>query len=104
MISVNLAKPKVTKDPKFLAEIRKLPCVVCGKAPPSTVSHIKTRGSGGGDDWFNCVPKCFRCHRDWESRSALEFCDRHPHFKTYLEFLGWYFDGYKLRHPELEKA
>jgi 5-methylcytosine-specific restriction endonuclease McrA len=27
------------------------------------VSHIKSRGAGGGDTFDNCTIKCFECHR-----------------------------------------
>lgn len=100
----NLAKTPPVKDANFLARIRQLPCLVCAAPPPNTVSHIKTRGSGGGDDWFNCVPKCWRCHCKWESMSAWEFCEEHPHFKEYLKDLGWFWDGYRLKHTELMKG
>lgn len=103
MNSIDLSKPGVTRDPKFLAEIRKLPCIVCGTPAPSTVSHIKTRGSGGGDDWFNCVPKCVHCHILWGKIGAFMFCERYPHFRRYLSDLGWYFEGTRLKHPSLLK-
>lgn len=31
----------------------------------NTVSHVKTKGSGG-KDFGNCVSMCFKCHRRWE--------------------------------------
>ena len=41
-----------------------LPCCSCGKAPPSTPSHVKTRGSGGKAQ--DQVPHCPTCHDVWE--------------------------------------
>lgn len=102
---MSFPKPDRIVDEKFKSHIRQLPCVLCCAAPPSTVSHIKTRGSGGDDSWFNCTPKCGKHHREWEDSSALMFCDKYPHFRDYLKALGWYFDDFgKLRHPEYEKG
>lgn len=39
---------------------RLLPCVACGKPPPSQAAHVKSRGAGGRDS--ECVPLCARCH------------------------------------------
>ena len=35
----------------------------------NTVSHIKTKGSGGKDE-FNVVPMCMSCHRQFENLST----------------------------------
>jgi len=40
-------------------------------SPRVTVSHIKTRGSGGRD-WNNVVPMCFRCHAQFETLGGQE--------------------------------
>lgn len=67
---------KKRKDPqleRFFEFIRTGYCAVCFQCdyvdqfgnPRVTVSHIKTKGSGGGD-FNNVVPMCFRCHRKWE--------------------------------------
>lgn len=99
-------KSKPTKDLKLLASIRKLSCVVggpsCGRE--ITVSHIKTVGSGGGDDWFNVTPKCLKHHIEWEKSAPRVFCQKYPHFWEYLKMLGWYFEGFRLRHPNLERG
>lgn len=47
-----------TCDPEFLAQIRKLPCMACGSIGSTEAHHIKTRGSGGGDDSWNILPLC----------------------------------------------
>lgn len=36
----------------------------------NTVSHVKTKGSGG-QDWNNVIPMCFHCHRDWEDSTKV---------------------------------
>lgn len=102
---MNFPKPDPILDKDFQEQIRQLPCVVCCAAPRSTVSHIKTRGSGGDDSWFNCTPKCGKHHMEWESSAPSDFFERWPHFKEYLFSLGWYIDDFgKLRHPEYEKG
>jgi hypothetical protein len=95
-------KKKRDKDDKFLKEIRKLPCIACGHPPPSTCSHIKTRGSGGGDDAFNVLPKCSICHAHWE-RDKLGFLTQFPHVQDHLLKLGWELTGTKFYHPFQKK-
>lgn len=58
-------------DEKALAEIRKLPCCLCGQ-PGATARdganqahHIVKRGMGGGrrfDHRYNLLAVCWRCH------------------------------------------
>lgn len=59
---------------EFFDWIRSQFCILCGgfddwngvdSVPLNTVSHIKTRGSGGAD-LDNCVPMCTKCHRVFE--------------------------------------
>lgn len=90
-------------DPEFLSEIRKLPCLACGKHGPSEAHHIKTRGAGGGDDWFNVIPLCTGCHTGnghaWH-RGKLTFLKKFPHVLEHLEKLGWELFNGKLLHVE----
>ncbi len=84
------------KDEKFLDEIRKRPCIICGKRPPSHASHIKSLGSGGDDSRFNVFPMCFRCHRKWHDLGARVFLGKYPNFFALLRHYGWFFDGSRL--------
>ena len=63
-------------DPKlkrFLEYIRSNYCVQCGGCdrmdkhgePRVTVSHVKTKGSGG-TYYNNVIPHCLFCHHKWE--------------------------------------
>lgn len=97
-----LTKTKKDRDPGFLKEIRKLPCIVCGASPPSTASHIKTRGSGGGDEAWNITPKCVEHHREWEG-DRVRFLAKYPYFAEYLKILGWEVHGVRLWHPEMRQ-
>jgi len=98
----------VKRDPKFAAQIRELRCLACGKAPPSEAHHIKSRGSGGGDDWFNLIPLCPDHHTQnadgfaWH-RGKILFLKNHPHVLEHLEKLGWELIGDKLIRSQVDK-
>jgi hypothetical protein len=105
---MSFPKPKRIVDEALLEFVRTLPCSVCGRTPggesfPITVSHIKTRGSGGDDAWYNCVPKCTRCHREWEDSAPKKFCGKYPRFEKLLFRMGWEWLGQKLFHPNMTK-
>ena len=57
-MSYNKNKPWRSK--KYLEYIRKQPCVVCGNTL-TQAHHVKTVGSGGGDEW--AIPLCRNCHQ-----------------------------------------
>lgn len=103
MISINLAKPQRVENKELLSEIRKKVCVVCG-GRPSDPSHVRSKGSGGPDEDWNVIPHCRSCHMVWHRVGPWVFCQKHPRFKSHLETLGWYWDGFRLRHPNLEKG
>jgi hypothetical protein len=84
-----VSSEKRHSDPEFLAEMRKLRCLACGHPPPSEVHHIKTRGSGGGDEFFNVMPVCRGCHQAWHKMGMQSFIQRHGSVQQYLEALGW---------------
>ncbi len=53
------------RNPKRLAEIRKLPCVRCGNpnsqaAHSNSAKHGKGRGIKASDEFT--IPLCFKCH------------------------------------------
>ena len=53
-------KNKTWRSKKYLDYIRKQPCVVCGHTS-TQAHHVKTVGSGGGDEW--AIPLCVPCHQ-----------------------------------------
>jgi hypothetical protein len=59
------AKPEFRRRSQHLAFLRQLPCVVCGKAPPSEAAHVRL-GSDGGAGMKpadrHCVSLCSDCH------------------------------------------
>nr|BFD58939.1 hypothetical protein CKG001_10460 [Bdellovibrio sp. CKG001] len=93
-----------TRDPELLALFRSLPCMACGKPPPSEVHHVKTVGSGGGDDPWNLLPLCVECHKTgrvaWHSvKGPREFLLTYPHVYDYLRKQGWELLNGGLFHP-----
>lgn len=68
--------------------IRSERCGICGEHLPSTVSHIFGKGRTG--NWASSIfkmPKCLRCHSDWESLSLEEFEIKHAVNVRSLTFL-----------------
>lgn len=60
-------KTPPVKSKKNLVEARSRSCENCGQKPgdpnnPVDPHHIKTRGSGGGDERQNLASLCRKCH------------------------------------------
>ena len=97
-------KKKRKQNASLLESIRLLPCCICGNHPVDA-SHIKTRGSGGPDEYFNVVPKCRTHHQEWGQYGWKKFCERYKIMKYVLSNRGWKVDRWgelyhdKLRHP-----
>lgn len=90
-------------DPFFLNEVRKLPCLACSKHGPSEAHHVKSRGAGGRDDYFNVIPLCNQHHTagkdSWHTLGAISFIHRFPWVMSYLVQLGWQVHNEKLIPP-----
>lgn len=66
MTGLACPKPKREMDAKLCEWIRQLPCVICGgRKFPNEVSHVKSRGSGGGDR-SNVLSMCRKDHAWFE--------------------------------------
>ena len=66
------AEKRPGKDPKHLANVRKLPCCVCGEPAPSDCHHVKAaggRGMGMKSKDSSVVPLC-RHHHDLVERAG----------------------------------
>src|SRR5262249_26307210 len=59
----NTGKMKPARNPKYLAWIRTLPCLVCGSRVGVEASHTGPRGLGQKSADLNAVPLCYRHHR-----------------------------------------
>lgn len=94
-------------DPQFLAAMRKLPCMGCGKPGPSEAHHVQTKGAGGDDSAHNIIPLCGGCHtqdtRAWH-RGKLRFLEEKPHVLEYLLLMGWELFNGKLIAPKLKDS
>ncbi|MGZ3742748.1 MAG: HNH endonuclease signature motif containing protein [Pseudobdellovibrionaceae bacterium] len=84
-----------TVDAKFLTAIRKLQCIACGNPRDVEAHHIKTKGSGGGDDPWNVIPLCSDCHTQAEwawHRNIKNFFRKYRHVWTHIiKNLEWDF-------------
>ncbi len=65
-------------------------CVVCGKRGER--HHIKTRGSGGGDEAENILFLCRFHHSEWHQMGAFKFCQNYEKIGKLLKYMGWEFD------------
>lgn len=74
-------KQKRHLDLKFREWVRQFPCVICDQRPVD-VSHLKTKGSGGGDA-ENIVPKCRKHHIVWGTSLGREKIEREYGDLTY---------------------
>lgn len=86
-----LHKQKRIQDESQLDYVRQRRCCVCNANPPSDASHIKTRGSGGGDQSFNLISHCRRHHTEWHRYGPKKFCQKYPIMMFVLHKKGWTF-------------
>ncbi len=67
-------RPRRGDDKAYLAWLRTLPCVSCGRAPPSEASHVTInlgiRGIGLKTPDRHAVPHCRSCHLSWDQRTG----------------------------------
>lgn len=54
---------KPTRDPRYLAWIRTLPCVVCGTTRGIEASHTGPHGLGQKSPDSSVIPLCYQHHR-----------------------------------------
>ena len=80
------------KNPKLLKELRKQPCKACGKRNDIDVHHVKSRGSGGGDEEWNLIPLCRNCHVKIHQYGISKFISKYPNAGEYLISRGWEYD------------
>lgn len=102
----NWIMQKVPKMPneKLLAHVRAQKCVCCmgrgrTQTTPTEVDHIKTRGSGGGDQPWNLIPLCRHCHSRRHQRGINTFIDHEPGYRAWMIIMGWEFDGRRWSPP-----
>ena len=69
-----IPKNKPWRSNAYLRYIRQQPCVVCGHTL-TQAHHVKTVGSGGGDNW--AIPLCISCHQMIYLVGRDTFFERH---------------------------
>lgn len=79
-VSRAVPKPRRIRDPEYVRHLREMPCAVCvhtGEKQTSRTEahHVKTRGSGGGDD--TAVPCCSRHHKHFHLIGRKSFAARY---------------------------
>lgn len=62
-------------------------------------AHVKSRGAGGPDYWFNVIPLCLECHHTQHKKSWAWMVEQYPHLSIALRARGWHF---KLRDPSIK--
>ena len=62
--------------------ISTLPCLVCGRQPPSDPHHVRSFGAGGTER--DCVPLCRNCHTQYHALGRFTFEQ-----KTFLNLQAW---------------
>lgn len=100
------SKPRRKEDRKFLDEIKKQPCAICGATGcgfnPVDPSHIQSRGAGGPDESWNVFPMCRLHHMEWHRIGCLSFLARYPKFFYLLKVFGWTIENGRLFREKIE--
>lgn len=89
---------------KLYKAIRVTPCICCGTlSEPRDVAHIKSKGAGGPNTDWNCIPLCRRDHRLQHDQGWYVFLGIHIHLWEKLKAMGWEWIGTKLWNEKLKK-
>lgn len=72
----SLKEKKRFRSKKNIAEIKKLPCLVCG-LEPSDPAHLRSRGAGGGDELWNLIPLCRPHHSEQHAIGLKSFVEKY---------------------------
>lgn len=81
-------KIKRWKSEEYCKWLREKNCIVCGDLE-TCVHHLKTRGSGGGDQYG--IPVCVFCHNGFHSG----YLNKQDYYQVALKFIGEYLSGKK---------
>lgn len=77
-------------------------CLACESSYRLETHHVRTRGSGGGNEPFNLIILCSGCHTQEEyawHRGWKRFLAKFPHVQKHLESQGWEVFNGKLISP-----
>lgn len=70
------------------SEMKPKSCLVCG-VPDVDVAHIKTRGSGGGNDDDNVMHLCRDHHTEQHKIGIVTFVEKYWRVRRALQDKGW---------------
>lgn len=63
-------------------------CILCGTKGVD-IHHIKTRGSGGSDEYWNMVELCHPHHQELHTMGNLQFSKEYGEYEFWLIKNGW---------------
>lgn len=67
-------------------------CIICGRRADKC--HIKSRGSGGGDAWWNILWMCRTLHVKQHKMGWRTMSRKYPIIAEALRERGWSFTGW----------
>ena len=70
------------------------PCVVCGYCQSNSVCfhHLKTRKSGGSDNFYNMISVCQNHHNEFHSKGIYYMADKYITVENWLLKNNWTLD------------
>ena len=95
-----IPKPKRKADSSMLAMVRKEPCAACGTTREVDAAHIRSKGAGGGDDYWNLLALCRTHHQKQHAVGWFDFAGMSLGVTVALKQRGWVFSDRRLRRQE----
>ncbi len=86
-------KPFRFVDRPLLNSIKNDRCVACNKRDADP-AHIRSRGAGGEDVWYNVMPLCRVHHSFQHAKGWKTFSDKFEAVALDLKAKGWTFDEF----------
>lgn len=88
------------RNPKEYNKHKKEWCECCGGTwPMLDIDHVKTFGSGGSNEAYNCMTLCRFCHIEKGSIGLVSFAKKYPTVKNWLISNQWEFISGKWLYP-----
>ena len=91
------SKPERVIDRPYLEWVKQISCIACGKWP-SDPHHVKTVGSGGGDDHWNVIPVCRICHSLTHSKGLRYMAKEYIGIRRFLDNNGWTYEEHTQKY------
>lgn len=71
-------------------------CIVTGKVGVD-LHHVKSRGSGGGNEVFNLMPISHELHVEVHKIGLAKFAEKYPEVTGWLKSNGWEYCDLRAR-------